>query len=365
MTIGRLRLGAVMWGIAPLVVALALTSLILLVMDASPRATFATLYDGAFGTAVKRADVAVVWVSLVLCAAGLLFTFTAGQWNIGIEGQVMVGAIFATGAARVLWEQPGALALPLIMLWATLGGALWAMLVGGLKIYGRVHEIFGGLGLNFVATALSIWLIFGPWRQPTGGTLSGTQMMPQSLWMPTLPGLRVSPVAVLVALIVLVLVYLALRGTVWGLKLKAVGRSLRGAYLLGVPTGRQLLSAYVLCGMCAGLAGAFLVLVVHHRLVPSISSGYGFLGILIVLLTGIRALWVVPVALFFAAVSIGSTALQFDLRLDSSLGGVLQAAVVLTFILFQGVREKYLSRRVPAGPSTSVAETHGGLTPQA
>jgi simple sugar transport system permease protein len=306
--------------------------------------TYGKLITGSFGSPGKISDVTVVWVSLALCSAGLLFTFTAGQWNIGIEGQLTFGAIFATGATRLLLDVPGVAALPLIVLAGAIGGALWAVLVGLLKTYGKVHEIFGGLGLNFVATAFNIYLIFGPWRQATGGTLSGTEELPKNLWMPTLQGLRVSVPAVIVALLVLLAVYLALRGTMWGLHLKAVGKSLRGAYLLGIPTERTLLSAYALCGACAGIAGAFLVVGVHHRLIPSISSGYGFLSILIVLLSGFQALWVVPIALFFAAVSIGSTALQLDLRLDSSLGGVLQALIVLSFIFMQGVRERLTNR---------------------
>jgi simple sugar transport system permease protein len=215
---------------------------------------------------------------------------------------------------------------------------------GALKVYGKVHEIFGGLGLNFIATALNIYLIFGPWRQASGGTLSGTEQFPQTLWLPTLEGLRISPAAIVTALVVLVVVFLALRGTVWGLQLKAVGKSPAGAHVLGIPTERRMLSAYALCGACAGVAGAFLVIMVHHRLIPSISSGYGFLSILIVLLSAFQALVAIPVALFFAAVSIGSTALQLDLRLDSSLGGVLQATIVLCFLFVQGIREKWFKR---------------------
>ncbi len=342
------RLKQILLAVAPLLLGLAVTTLMLLAVGASPLETYSKLFTGSFGTPGKISDVTVVWVSLALCSAGLLFTFTAGQWNIGIEGQVMFGAIFATGATRLLLGAPGVVALPIAVLAGAVGGALWAVLVGLLKTYGKVHEIFGGLGLNFVATAFNIYLIFGPWRQPTGGTLSGTEELPKNLWMPTLEGLRVSVPAVIVALLVLVAVYLALRGTVWGLHLKAVGKSLRGAFLLGIPTERTLLSAYALCGACAGIAGAFLVVGVHHRLVPSISSGYGFLSILIVLLAGFQALWVVPIALFFAAVSIGSTALQLDLQLDSSLGGVLQALIVLSFILVQGLRERYFNRSATA-----------------
>ncbi len=329
-------------GLAPLAAAVIITGVLLLIVGAPPIDTYLKLIEGSFGSNTKIADTLVVWVSLALCSAGLLLTFTAGQWNIGVEGQITLGAIFATGAARVLWDQPGLVALPLIVAWGAVGGALWAILVGLLKTYGKVHEIFGGLGFNFISTALTIYLIFGPWQQKTGGTLSGTQIFPDALWLPTLPGLRVSVYSAIVALIVVVIIYLSLRGTVWGLQLKAVGKSLRGAYVLGIPTDRRLLSAYALCGACAGIAGAFLTVGVHHRLIPGISSGYGFLSILIVLLSGFRALWVLPIALFFAAVGIGSTALQLDLRLDSSLGGVLQAAIVLAFIFMQGVREKYI-----------------------
>jgi simple sugar transport system permease protein len=336
---------------APLLIALAFTSALLLIAGAPPLATFQKLITGSLGTPGKQADTAVVWASLVLCSAGLLATFTAGQWNIGIEGQIMMGAIFATGASRFFLDDTGTLvtATPEVMLVAVfsggvLGGILWALFAAVLKVFGRVHEIFGGLGLNFVSTALSIYLLFGPWRQRTGGTLSGTVQFEPRTWLPTLEGMRVSPLAIVAALLVIGALYLSLRGTVWGLQLKAVGRNIRGAYTLGIRTHRMLFSAYAVCGACAGIAGAYLVAGVHHRLIPGISSGYGFLGILIVLLSGFRALWVIPIALFFSAVSIGSTALQLDLQLDSSVGGVLQAAVVLSVLLVQGFRERYLKR---------------------
>lgn len=334
---------------APPVLALALTSVIMIFAGAPPLATYEKLITGSLGTAVKRADVTVVWVSLALCAGGLLVTFAAGQWNIGVEGQIVMGAIFATWAGRwftdnsgkILWGTPPVILVTMIAM-GVVGGSLWALAAGALKVFGRVHEIFGGLGLNFIATALNIYLIFGPWKQRSGGTLSGTVGLEEALWLPTLPGLRVSLYSVAAALIVIVVIYVALRGTVWGLQLKAVGRSSRGAHTLGIPTHRLMFSAYAVCGLCAGLAGALLVVGVHHRLIPNISSGYGFLGILIVLLSGLQALWTIPIAVFFAAVSIGSTALQLDLQLDSSLGGVLQGALVLSVLLVQGLREKYV-----------------------
>jgi len=352
MTAPRPWLSRLVIALAPLSLALIITSLILLAAGAPPLETYQKLFTGSLGTAVKRADVAVVWVSLVMAAAGLLITFTAGQWNIGMEGQITAGAILATGAARLFIDDEGilvngtpALLLVSAFMAGVVGGVIWALAAAALKVYGRVNEIFSGLGLNFIATGLSIYLLFGPWKQPSGGTLSGTVLFDTQVWLPTLPGLRVSVIAVALAAAVVTLVYFALRGTVWGLQLKAVGRNIQGAHILGIRTHRSLFSAYAMCGACAGLVGAYLVTGVHHRLIPSISSGYGFLGILIVLLAGFRALWLAPIAAFFAAVAIGSTSLQLDLQLDSSLGGVLQGVLVLAVLFVQGIRESVKRKR--------------------
>ena len=131
-------------------------------------------------------------------------------------------------------------------------------------------------------------------------------------------------------------VYLALRGTRWGLELKAIGKNVRSAFVLGIPTERGMLSAFVICGALAGMAGATQSVGVYHRLLPSISSGYGYLAILVAMLAGYRAAWVAPVAFFFAAANKGSLQLPLQMQLDSALGGVLQAALVLFVLVGAG-----------------------------
>jgi simple sugar transport system permease protein len=132
-----------------------------------------------------------------------------------------------------------------------------------------------------------------------------------------------------------------LRGTLWGLKLKAIGKNIRSAFWIGIPTNRFLLGAFALCGVFAGFAGATQAIGVWHRLIPSISGGYGYLSILVVLLSGFQAIGVPFVGFFFAALTKGSVALPLDLQIDSSLGGVLQGIIVLLFVLSQGVRAKF------------------------
>ncbi len=325
-----------------ILLALLFTVLVLLVSGAPPLEAFRQIVLGAFGSYKRFTDVLVSWVPLLLVSSGLLITFTAGLWNIGIEGQITLGAIATTWALRLLQDStlPPALSLLLATLAGILGGAIWALLAGALKTFGGVNEIFGGLGLNFVATALTLWLIFGPWKRPGIGSMSGTEPFPQAFWLPVLPGSRLSLWALAFGLLAWGMVFLLLSNTYFGLRLKAVGKNLRAAYLLGVPTWQHMMLAFLLCGALAGLAGSFQVTAVYHRLIPAISSGYGYLGLLVAMLVNFQAPWVAPVAFFFAALNLGSIQLPIVLKLDSSLSGVIQGVLVLFVLLLDGVRRR-------------------------
>jgi simple sugar transport system permease protein len=318
---------------------------------APPLEALGLLWDGSVGSAAKISDTLAAWVPLTLAAAGLVVTFAAGLWNIGVEGQVVAGAVAATWVAREV-PGPAPLLLPLMLVAGLAGGALWALLAGVLKTRGGVNEIFGGLGLDFVASGLAIYLIIGPWKREGIASTSGTDLFGQAAWLPTLGAARVPAVAIALTVLAVVLVYLLMRGTRFGLRLKAVGKNPRSAHLMGIPPGRYTLAAFALCGGLAGLAGAVQVSGVFHKLVPSVSGGYGFLGILVVLLAAYRAAWIGPIGLFFAAVAVGSTQLSLRLDLDSSLGGVLQGVLVLLVIMAGGWR----ARRSRRGVGTATAE---------
>lgn len=331
---------------AAFLLAMLFVVLILWVAGAPPLKPLYQIVIGAVGSMNKISNVLVAWAPLMLAATGVLITFTAGLWNIGIEGQITLGAIFTTWALRLLMNSslPPAVIIILSILAGMLGGALWAVLAGLLKTFGGVNEIFGGLGLNFVATALTLFLIFGPWKRPGTGSMSGTEPFDSSLWLPEVPGLRLSIWSLLIAIVGIILVYYLLKGTYFGLKLKAIGSNIKASYRLGVPTWQYMLISFALCGVFAGLAGAVQVTAVYHRLIPSISSGYGFLGLLVAMLVSYQAAWVAPVALFFAALNIGSIQLPIVLKLDSSLSGVIQGTLVLFFLLMQGVQQRFGSK---------------------
>ena len=328
--------------LAAIILALGFTTLVLVISGAPPFDAYYQIILGSFGSLLNFSSVLAAWVPLLLATSGLLFTFSAGLWNIGVEGQIILGGIFTTGLLKLLQTStlPPMLIIILGILAGALGGALWAALAGMLKTYGGVNEIFGGLGLNFVATALTLWLIFGPWKRPGIGSMSGTNPFPESLWLPTFANLRASPWALVIAIGGIVIAYLVLQGTHFGLRLKAVGKNMRAAYLIGIPANQHLMLAFILNGVFAGLAGALQVTAIYHRLIPAISSGYGYLGLLIAMLINYRAIWAAPIALFYAALNIGSIQLPIVLKLDSSLSGVLQGALVLFVLIMEGVRQR-------------------------
>jgi ABC-type uncharacterized transport system permease subunit len=338
------RLANFLLSLAPIPLALLFTTLLLLIVGASPLDAYRNILQGAFESPAKWADVITACLPLILCAAGMCITFTAGLWNVGVEGQIIMGAIFATWVARnLLWPQVPVLTT--MILAGMLGGALWGALAGLLKVYGKVHEIFGGLGLNYVAQGLLIWLIFNPWKRAEGATMQGTDPFPAPAWMPHLGNLRVAPLAVFLALAAMVVVFFLLRGTRWGLELKGMGKNFRSAFVLGVPSTPRMLTAFAACGALAGVAGVVVISGVRGRLIPEVSGGMGYLSLLIALLAAYRPQWVIPIAIFFAAMGVGSTRLELNMQLDSALGGVIEASVVLAVMLVGGWRALLAQRR--------------------
>ena len=316
-------------------------SLLLFGLGLSPSAIVGAMTAGSLSSWIRISTVLSIWTPLLLCASGLLFTFRAGLWNIGIEGQMVMGAISATAVLRLLdGSMPPGLVVALALAGGMIGGGIWGMFAGILRDHGGVNEIFGGLGLNFVAQGIILWLIFGPWKRAGIASMSGTDLLSRDLWLTNPIGWRVAPLALGIAVFAFILSSLLLANTRFGLQLKAVGKNQQAARLFGIQTNRVGLLAMMLGGGLAGVAGCLQVTGVYHRLIPSISSGYGYLALLIVMLAGYRAAAVPLITLFFAVLAAGSIQLPIVLQIDSSLSGVIQGACVVSALLVHGLQQK-------------------------
>ena len=331
-----------------LVIVFAFTTVILLLAGAPPFKAYYQIFKGSLGSWVKFSHVIKTWIPLTLCACGLLFTFRINLWNIGIEGQMMMGAVLTTAALRWGIDSPH----PHLILWLSfvagiVGGAAWALAAGFLKTRGGVNEIFAGLGLNFVAQGIILWLIFGPWKRPGVASMSGTEVFPPQLWLTFIPGLRISPLGLTIVFSAMLVSAVLLRYTRIGLNLKAIGRNRDAAYLYGLKPDSYMLIAIIFAGGFAGIAGSVQVTGVYHRLLPAISSNYGYLALLVVMLANYNV-WLAPaVALFFACLNVGGIQLPMVLKLDSSLSGVIQGALVLATLAVNAWRTRM---KMPVDP---------------
>ena len=320
---------------------LGLTIIILLVAGAPPLTALNAIFVGSLGSWLKIARVLTVWIPLTLCACGLVFSFRIGLWNIGVEGQVVAGAIMSAWILRLGAD----LSMPMVTLilafvGGMLGGSLWATMTGFLKTKAGVNEIFAGLGLNFVALGITLWLIFGPWKRPGVASMSGTQPFSPELWLPTIPSLRLPPIGLVLAVAAVLSTAWVLNRTRLGLALRGIGNNPIAAYLHGLEPNFYVIWAMGLAGGFAGLAGAFQVTGVYHRLIPTISSNYGYLALLVVMLANYRVWGTPAIAFFFACLNVGSIQLPMMLQIDSSLSGIIQGTLVLVTLLIQGWRKK-------------------------
>jgi len=272
---------------------------------------------------------------------------------------MIMGAIAASWVAlkisAVFTGLPGIVIIPLEIVLAMGAGALWAALAAILKIKGGVHEIFGGVALNSLAIIATNFLISGPWQPPEGGSFRGTDPFPDQAMLPLLGESRFSPLSLILAMILFGLVAYMLRDSFWGLKLRALGKNLRSAFLLGISSDRELILAMMLCGALAGLGGAVRVLSWFDSLRQSISGGIGFLAILIVLLAAMRPLWTLVVGLLFSGLLSGGTTVQLRTQLHSSLSGIIQGTLVL-FVLLFGDYNRLFGRKSEQGEIETEAE---------
>ena len=347
--------------IIPLVISLAATAVLIIILDSEPSDVLKEAWKGAFDSSditilgvtipYPKASVVNFWIPLVLAGMGLAATFNAGLWNIGIEGQMVMGAVFASWPALFWEEASGPVLIAVSIALAALGGTLWALLAGVLKTRFGVHEIFGGVALNFIASNITIYMISGPWEPPEGGSAQATQPFLPTAELPSISSdFQVNAVFLLIAGLSIVGLAVALWRTRWGLMLKATGKNERSALLLGVPTERVSLSSFAICGALAGIGGAHRVLHTFNSLRPAPAGGIGFLALLVVLLVAFRAWWIPWVAFALAALSVGSTRVKLRLQLDQSLVGVLQGMLVLAILMFNGARERWFGENdtVPA-----------------
>ena len=269
-------------------------------------------------------------IPLMLAGAGLLLAFRARFWNIGAEGQILAGAIAATGVA-LFAPIPSALTIPAMFVAGALAGALWGAVPALLKARLGVSEIITTLMFNYVALYLVRWLINGPWKARTATGFSYSERFPADAVLPTLGTTRLHWPTLAIAVALVLLIALLLARSRFGFEVEVLGRSPDAARYAGIDAGRVTLLLAALAAGAAGLAGVGEVAGIHRRLVEptQLSLGYGYAAILVALLARGRALAVIPAALFLGFVFAAGDVMRVSLRLPSQLPDVVTGLVLM------------------------------------
>lgn len=318
-----------------IIASLAVFSVILLAFGYDPISSIAGLASGSFGSTFLASETFVLMAPFLLAALSFLVAFKARFYNIGVEGQIYIGALFAYLVGSKLGGFPSVAAIPLVLIAAMAGGILWLALPLFMRIKLQVNEIFPTLVMNFIALDVVNWLTAGPIKDPNSGNLQ-TPILPRSTWLPILiPGTRFN-LGILIAALVAIGTFFVLFKTVLGYEIRASGANPRAAKSGGVDVSRSILTVGLISGGMAGLAGMVVVNGAEHLLAQNFSPGYGYQGIAVAALGAFHPLGALIASIFYSALSIGGESLQSSAAaIPIQLIYILQAIIVLSVLIVQ------------------------------
>jgi ABC-type uncharacterized transport system permease subunit len=333
-----------------IVLAAALLAITLVALAASPIAVAAALWDGAFGNWIAATDTLVKATPLMFTGLAVAIAFRGALWNIGADGQLLMGAL-AAGALGVMldgWPRP--LGVSIVLIAGAAGGALWGGFCGWLRERRATSEVISTIMLNFVAAQILSYAVHGPLMEPTHAYPESPLIARAAeLWMFAPPS-RLNAGMILAAALAMVS-WLWLFHTRSGFHLRVIGRNRRAAAFFGIPVARLGIAAMALSGAMAGLGGAVQVSAVSHRLYESFSPGWGYEAIAVALVARLDPLAVLPSALFFGALDNGSQAMQRAQGVSPELVQVIQGMVILILLAFDTRAWSMLSGATTRGES--------------
>jgi simple sugar transport system permease protein len=341
-----LGLAAVPYVLAVLA-AFIVTAVVMLALGHDPVAAFRAVLTNSFRNRFGFVQTMQKWVPLVLLALAFAIPLGAGRFNIGGEGQLILGAAGAVAVGITFSSLPLLLLLPLVLVAGTLAGALWAAVSAWLMEQFKVNEILSTVLLNFVSFEVLDYLASHTWPDAgAGGAV--TVAVGAGAELPTFGRPPMHTGVLLVLLLCVALAVLA-RRSVAGFELRAVGLNERAARIHGIRVGRVAVTSMIAGGAIAGLAGAIEVAGVHHRMLEGMQSNYLLLGIIIGLIAR-GSLTAVPfVAFGIAVLEVGAGSMQRVSGAPSELVLILEGLILLFILMSDVVVSRLRTRRARAG----------------
>jgi simple sugar transport system permease protein len=326
--------------ILALVLTLIAGILLFLIMGVSPTAALHAFFIEPVSSFYGVTELGVKATPLILIGVALSLGFKAGVWNIGAEGQLIIGGMCGGAVALFFYEKTGFYIIPLILAAGILGGMLWATIVAFLRTQFNANEILTSLMLSYVAGLFLNLMVHGPLKDPEGYNFPESRLFSESALLPTLfEGTRLH-IGFLIALVVVAVGWVLISKTLLGYQIKVMGDAPAAGEHAGFSRSKIIWITLVLSGGVAGLAGVIEVSGPIGQLLPTISPGYGFTAIIVAYVGRLHPIGVLFAAILLALTYLGGEEAQISLNLPVAVTGVFQG-LLLFFLLASDVLIHY------------------------
>lgn len=274
------------------------------------------------------AELCVKAAPILLCAIGLAVVFRAQVWNIGAEGQLLIGGLVGSAVALQFLEVTGFWVLPTVLIAGMLGGGLYAVLAAWLKTRFNANEILTTIMLNYIALYTLLYFVHGPLKDPSGYGFPESALFGDSAILPTLIDETRIHIGILFALLAVVVIWVLLSRSFVGFQIKVLGLDSNAAKLAGFKDKRLIWVAMFISGALAGLAGASEVTGPIGQLIPSISPGYGYAAIIVAFLGRLHPLGIFFASLLMALIYMGGELAQIELNVPLAVTSLFQGMLL-------------------------------------
>ncbi len=303
------------------------------VVGINPFAVYKSLFTNAFGSWYSFSETLVAATPLLLITSGLILVFRMSVWNIGAYGQYIMGAIFSSYFAIFMppdLSKP--LMLSLMFFGGLLGGALWALIPAVLKVFWEVNEVISTLLLNYIALYVLKFLMYGSWRNPTSYGFPLSKPFPESAQLPIIfQHTRVS-LGFVFALLAVIAVWFVISKTKFGYEIKVIGNNPTTAKYAGISVGKNIITAMMISGALAGLAGMVQVSGIIHFLQIKLNANYGYTSIIVAWVSYLNPFLSFMSSILFGGLESGGYSIQISMRVSYGIVGLIESIALFSIV---------------------------------
>jgi len=319
-----------------IIAAIVVSSIFIVFLGYNPVKVYINMISGALGSKIRFRSTLLEMVPLVITSLGILVAFKMKFWNIGGEGQILMGAFAATYVALFVEWLPKTLVIPVMFIVGFLAGGLWGLIPAFFKAKFGANETIMTLMLNYIATQWITYLQYGPWRDPSLKGFAKIANFPDHALLPKVFGIHIG---FIISLVLVVLISWFLKKTKRGFEIAVVGESVSTAKYAGMDISRIIIFTMLLSGGLCGITGVIQAAGVNKTLTMNVSSGYGFTAVITTYLSGLSAPRVLIVSFLFAILLQGGSYIQSALQIPQAAADVLQG-----MILFCALGSEFFAR---------------------